>query len=306
MSFTARLVGPYRAVRDWIQGRQEAEETRALLGSIRSAQVRAIQSPASLHELEFRVFSQFGDDGILQWLVSRLPEIPKTFVEFGVEDYMEATTRFLLVNDNWSGLVMDGSERNMARLRSRPWYWRYDLTALPRFLTRHNVDTEIGQWLGERELGLLHIDVDGNDYWLWEAVTCARPAIVVVEYNASLGNERPVSIPYADDFDRLSAHASGQYFGTSLLALRHLAAARGYAFLGTNSAGNNAYFLLEAFADRPDFATLTATAGFTAPKFRDGRDAEGRLDHGDHEARKRAIRGLPLHDVVSGRVEPAP
>lgn len=180
------------------------------------------------------------------------------------------------------------------------------MTALPRFLTRTNVDSEIGRWLDGRELGLLHIDVDGNDYWLWEAITCVRPVIVVVEYNATLGDDHPVTTPYSDDFERLTAHASGQYFGASLPALRHLAASRGYAFLGTNSAGNNAYFLLETFAARDEFASLTASAGFTRSRFRDGRDATGRLDYGDFEARRRSIRGLPLVDVTSGRIVPAP
>ena len=61
-----------------------------------------------LHQAEFKVFSQFGDDGVIQYLIHRLRPLPDSFVEFGVQNYRESNTRFLLVNNNWRGLVMDG------------------------------------------------------------------------------------------------------------------------------------------------------------------------------------------------------
>jgi len=76
----------------------------------------------NLSEVEFQVFSQFGDDGIIQYLVSKLPLKNKTFIEFGVEDYRESNTRFLLVNNAWSGLVMDGSATHIQKIRSEQMY----------------------------------------------------------------------------------------------------------------------------------------------------------------------------------------
>lgn len=74
-----------------------------------------------LTQAEFRVFSQFGDDGIIQYIITKLnlPLAEKRFVEFGVKDYRESNTRFLLLNDNWSGLVMDGSEKYVSSNSSR-------------------------------------------------------------------------------------------------------------------------------------------------------------------------------------------
>src|SRR5690606_2503094 len=109
-----------------------------------------------------------------------------------------------------------------ARLRSRIWFWRHDLTALPCFITRENVDSLIVEWAVGRPVGLLHIDVDGNDYWLWEAITSVSPCIVIMEYNANMGSDRAITIPYEPNFARLSAHYSGQYAGASLAALAHL------------------------------------------------------------------------------------
>jgi hypothetical protein len=116
------IVTLYRRVRDWVQGTEAHERTRELIGMMLAERFAAKRQISSFHEVEFRVHSQFGDDGIIQWLVARLPSLPKRFVEFGVEDYTESNTRFLMVSRNWSGLVMDGSPANIARLRARKWF----------------------------------------------------------------------------------------------------------------------------------------------------------------------------------------
>jgi len=293
----------WHTFRDFVQARAQHERTRENLGALLARQVAGIQRPASMADIEFRVHSQFGDDGILQWLVARLPAIPKRFVEFGVEDYTEANTRFLMVNNGWRGLVMDGSAKNIARLRRRPWFWRHALDAHTCFVTRDNVDREIAAWAAGEGVGLLHIDVDGNDYWLWDAIQSIAPVIVVMEYNAVLGAGRAITIPYQADFRRLAAHHSGQYFGASLAALTHLANAKGYALIGSNTAGNNAYFVRREHLDE-NVREVGVADAYAIPTFHDSRDATGRLDHRNLAGRQAAIRGLPMINVVSGCIEP--
>src|SRR6476646_5384843 len=70
----------------------------------------------NIQAAEFRVFSQWNDDGIIQFLINYLDIDQKTFIEFGVENYREATTRFLLENNNWKGLILDGSKKNIESL----------------------------------------------------------------------------------------------------------------------------------------------------------------------------------------------
>ncbi|TPG08652.1 hypothetical protein EAH88_10455 [Rhodanobacter glycinis] len=299
----ARIISYYRRVKAWVQGSDAHERTLELLGAFLAQQVAIKQYVSSLHDVEFRVYSQWGDDGIIQWIISHLPSIPKRFIEFGVEDYSESNTRFLMVNNNWTGLVMDGSPENIYRLRRRKWFWRYGLTALPCFVTRDNVNSLIADWVANREIGLLHIDVDGNDYWLWDAIRCISPSICIMEYNAVFGSERAVTIPYSADFRRFDAHYSGQYFGASLAALTMLARARGYALIGTNSAGNNAYYVRTDLLNN-DLRELGVAEAFTTPNFRDSRDRRRRLDYLSHDQRQSLIRGLPVLDVVSGRTEP--
>jgi hypothetical protein len=198
---------------------------------------------------------------------------------------------------------MDGSSDKIARLRGRKWFWRYGLTAIPRFLTRDNVDAMISGWADGSEIGLLHIDVDGNDYWLWDAVKCTSPGIVIMEYNALFGGEREITIPYAPDFQRRAAHYSGQYAGASLAALAHLAAAKGYALVGSNSAGNNAYFVRTNLLG-DGLREVSVADAFVKPNFRESRDQRGRLDYLSYEQRQASIRGMPVVNVRTGQTEP--
>ena len=253
---------------------------------------------ADLSAVEFRVFSQWGEDGIIEWLAAHVP-VPNTrFVEFGVETFAEANCRFLLQNRNWKGLVMDGSAANMEALKASPLYWMYDLTAKPAFVTRENINDLIEEAGFGGPLGLLSIDIDGNDYWVWEALTVAQPAIVVCEYNPILGDKNPIAVPYSPNFHRLEAHYSGLYFGASIAALRHLAGKKGYRFLGTNANGINAFFVRDDMAD--SVLPLIQTPKAFPSRHRDSRDESGALSFTGGLGRLLLIKNMPVVDVESG------
>lgn len=279
------------------------DELKLLVGTQLSHAVAARQGYSKLAELEFKVFSQFGDDGIIQYLAARLALPHRTFVEFGVEDYSESTTRFLLQKDNWSGFVMDGSAECIERLRRAPYFWKHEIEAKCAFVTRENIGALLrehtGHWPG---IDLLHIDLDGNDYWVWREIEL-QPAIVIVEYNSVFGIERAITVPYAADFRRAEAHYSHLYWGASLKALHRLAGEKGYAFIGCNSAGNNAYFVRRD-AMNAAVAEIPLEQGYVRSKFRESRDRAGRLAFLGGPARAEAIRGMPVHDLEQGRVVP--
>ena len=211
----AQLASILRGVRRLQQAVTAVQEA---LGRIESRQVRGLDS-AALADREFRVFSQWGEDGIIQHLIRAVPVAQRVFVEFGVENYTEANTRFLLTNDNWSGLVIDGSEDHIRSVKKDAIYWRHNLKAVSAFVTRENINALLRENGLTGEIGLLSIDVDGNDYWVWEAIDAVQPAIVVIEYNARFGPERAVTVPYDAAFVRQKAHHSMIYYGASLAAL---------------------------------------------------------------------------------------
>jgi hypothetical protein len=278
---------------------REIELNRVLLGTMMSRQLPA--NATSLREVEFRVFSQFGDDGIIQYLLQHV-DAPESFIEFGVETYRESNTRFLLVKDNWRGLVIDGSETNVASIRTLSEFWRHDLTAVASFITRDNINDLFTSAGFTGEVGLLSVDIDGNDYWVWEAIEVVSPVIVVAEYNSVFGPEAKVSVPYAADFTRRAAHHSNLFFGASLAALCDLAERKGYAFVGSNGNGNNAYFVrLDRLGDLP---ALSAAEGYVESRFRESRDSSGNLTHLSGTARLDEIAHLPVHDFATGSVRP--
>jgi len=270
-----------------------------MLGCLLSKQQLSQNAIENLVDVEFKVFSQFGDDGIIQWLIRKIPNLNHTFIEFGVANYRESNTRFLLMNNNWHGFVMDGSEKNIHEIMNSEYYWKHDLVAKKAFIDAENVNDLISESGFNAEIGLLHIDVDGNDYWIWKAISRISPSIVIVEYNCVFDRLGPVTIPYDPAFIRNNAHHSNLYFGTSIAALIHLAGIKDYAFVGCNSAGNNAYFVKNSLLSAA-VREMTYEKGFVESKFRESRDINGNLTYVRGDARLPVIRGLPLVNVITG------
>jgi hypothetical protein len=249
-------------------------------------------------DYEFKVFSQTGEDGIIQHLVANI-EIPvRSFVEFGVQDYQESNTRYLLKNDRWKGLIIDGDPVNLAKIRADATYYMHDLEAIASFVTRENIDDLIRRAGLKGDIGLLSIDIDGNDYWVWERITTIQPRIVIVEYNSTFGAQAEVTVPYTPDFFRGRAHYSHLYYGASLAALHSLGAQKGYDLVGVNSYGNNAFFVRRDCGH--PFEALSAARAFRACPARESRDQAGRLSFAGGQDKLALIQHLPVVNVATG------
>ena len=235
------------------------------LGRIETRQTSNIKSD-NLNDYEFRVFSQWGEDGIIQHLVRSIDIPRKYFVEFGVQDYRECNTRFLLINNNWSGLVMDDSAENVERITRDMIYWAYDLKSVQAFVTRDNINELLRKNGVTGEIGLLSIDIDGNDFWIWQAIDVINPIIVVIEYNHRFGQQAAVTIPYKETFDRTKTDHAPIYFGASLQALCWLAKRKGYVFVGCSSNGVNAFFVRRD-KQPPNIRELSPEEGYFEGKF---------------------------------------
>ena len=172
------------------------------------SELHSKKESVDLRDYEYKVFSQWGEDGIIQRLINEIPIETRTFIEFGVEDFSESNCRYLLMKDNWSGVRIDGSANNMNRLRQSYLYWRYDLNAIDAFVTRENINDLLARSGFGEDVGILSIDIDGNDYWVWEAINVVSPALTIVEYNARFGADRAVTTPYKPDFFRTTAHTT--------------------------------------------------------------------------------------------------
>lgn len=246
-------------------------------------------------QAEFRVFSQWGEDGIIQFLVNRVPIERRVFVEFGVENYTESNTRFLLTNDQWSGLVIDGSAENIAYIRRDPIYWAANLKAEQAFVTKDNINDLLSKNGIAGDIGLLSVDIDGNDYWVWQAIDTISPRIVICEYNGHFGPAAEVTTPYDPAFVRDAAHFSKVYYGASIAALCSLAARKGYSLVASNSAGNNVFFVRnDVLGSLP---ALSPAQAYRYAQFREYHDEHGTLTFDDLATRLRKIGHLPVYDL---------
>jgi hypothetical protein len=245
---------------------------------------------------EYRVFSQAGDDGIIQRLVREVPIRQRIFVEFGVQNYTESNTRFLLLKDNWSGLVMDASQKDIDYIRRDPICARHDLRSVCAFISADNINRLLEENLPVRDIGLLSIDIDGNDYWIWKAIQSVNPAIVITEYNFRFGPSRAVTVPYDEHFQRGQAHYSHIYYGASLKALWLLAREKGYDLVCCNSYGNNAFWISKELRP-PSLPALTPEQAYGAGKFQEARDAKGRLAFLTLEQEMKILETLPLVEI---------
>jgi hypothetical protein len=278
----------------------EVHKSLLMNGKILSQLNSQKQNIESLDEVEFQVFSQRGEDGVIQYLISKI-EIPnKIFVEFGVETYTESNTRFLLMNNNWSGLILDGSEKNIDFIKKDFIYWKYDITAKNSFITKDNINDLISNYTKTEDIGLLSVDIDGNDYWVWEAINCIKPRIVICEYNSAFGSEKKLTIPYKENFIRSEEHYSELYFGASLAAFCDLATKKGYQFVGTTSAGVNAYFVRNDVAS--PFRKYNQKEGFNESANRDSKTKEGKLSFLRHSERLQIIEEMPVFDLEKGEI----
>ena len=281
----------------------KTDETQLLaLGSLLSKQQCQMNSN-NLNDYEFKIFSQWGDDGLIQYLIKNIVVENETFIEFGVQDYYESNTRFLMMNNNWKGFVMDGSRKNMVKLKNQSWYWKYSLTCKAIFIDKENIN----ELLAETEfsnIGLLHIDLDGNDAHILNELNLTRlnPSIIIMEYNAVFGKDRPISVPYDRDFIRTNKHYSNLYFGASLPALTYIANNKQYALIGCNLAGNNAYFIRRDLLNK-NIKEVSVTEAYKESKFREGRNKDYTLSYLNGDERYEAIKGLKVINVKTNEME---
>lgn len=229
--------------------------------------------------------SQHDEDLILEDIIQKIGVGPRKFVEFGFGPSENNTLSFA-VHHRASGLYIDGSKRTcLTAQRTFSLIGRSDIRVLNAWITKENIDSLIGSG----DIDVLSIDVDGNDYWLWREIHSVRPRIVIVEYNASFGPERAVTVPYDPAFERHQKHSSGIYHGMSLGAAVNLGNSKGLALVACDSEGLNAFFVQRTFL-KPELPEVSVEQAYRPHGYR--------LSRGISQAEQEAIvYSLPVVEV---------
>jgi len=218
--------------------------------------------------VEFRNYSQNGEDGILWYIFSIIGTTNKRCVEICAGSGEQCNTSNLIINHGWTGMLCDGAESNVSRgqqfFASHPDTLQYPPKFVHAWITAENVDSLIGSNSFGGEIDLLSLDIDGIDYWLWNAIKVASPRVVIAEVQAIWGAERSVTVPYRPDFRAGFFKGFGIYSGASLPAFVKLAKSKGYRLVGCQRYGFNAVFLRNDVGER-DFPEVSARDCFSHP-----------------------------------------
>jgi mRNA-degrading endonuclease RelE of RelBE toxin-antitoxin system len=203
-----------------------------------------------LKDTGFRVFSQFEEDGKLLFIFSVLGMEKKTFIEIGSDDGINSNSANLYFNFGWHGLFIDGNKKSIKRgkrfFSKYPHPWFYAPKFVCAMVKRENINQLIEDAGFKGEIGLLSIDIDGNDYWVWDALDVVQPQVVIIETHNEFGFE-DIVVPYDPDYFYPGKHPV--YHGASPVAITKLAKQKGYRLVGANELGFNFIFVRNGLGD---------------------------------------------------------
>ena len=235
---------------------------------------------SNLNEVDFKVFSQNGEDGIIDYLLFSLHIEKPKFIEIGVGDYYESNTRFLFERSSGDGLIIDIIDNFQKRVEKNIRLWRGNLKILNRKIDSENILATLKEFNFFDNIDLFSIDVDGIDYWILEKMPKKFCKLIVAEYNPYFGSNLEISVPNDKNFDRSKYHHSNLCFGASLKSIINLLDRKGFVFLGTNLFKNNAFFVNSDFKDNLflEIPNNNELNSFTNASFRESRDINNKLN----------------------------
>jgi hypothetical protein len=271
-------------------------------GAILSSRIHS-SNFQDLWDAEVKVYSQWGEDGILDFLCEKLKISKPNVIELGSGDFQECNSRFLFENRNANIFAVDAREDLNSTVTRNNETWKSHLFSKQTWITPDNINAlivEANEIIGF--VDILSIDLDGNDFWVLKNADLRGIRIVVVEYNPLFGSTFNVTVPRDDAFDRTIKHSSGLYYGASIQAFIELLRIKGFTFIGTNRVGNNAFFVASEFDEMIPIRPRTDLTVYTDWRIREARSDSGELSLSSGLNRLTEISTLELVNPSNGKL----
>lgn len=256
----------------------------------------------NLWDAEVSVFSQWGEDGILDYLLQRLQLSKPKFMEIGAGDFSECNSRFTLQYRNCSAYLVDARLDLIENLERSFSLWKASVRAESVLVTPKNVNQIFERAKSFMDgIDVLSLDIDGIDYWVAQELDWTDVKIAVIEYNPVFGHRHPISVPLDDFTTRFNAHYSGLYFGASLPAWINLMEKAGLTFVGSNRIGNNAFFIRKDFCEKISFPIpkIHDLIQFVDWRVRDSRSKDGALTYISLNDARSLLQGMEVINTTS-------
>ena len=251
-----------------------------------------------LEDAENKIFSQNGEDGIIDFIVQRLGLRKPTFVEIGVGDYSEANTRLIYEMYYSRGLIVDLVNNFKDKVSINVNLWRGNLNVVERKVTSQNINSLLKEYF-PHPIDLFSIDIDGIDYWIIKELREKISKIFILEYNSIFGSEIEISVPNINNFSRKEYHYSNLCFGASIKAYVKLMDQKGYYLLGVNRLRNNAFFINKDYPKLNFFPRIKEIdeKEMTNLNFSESRDQNGHLSYLDKNEGLKQILDCDIVDL---------
>ena len=242
---------------------------------------KRMKDPLALENYGYKVYSQNDEDGIIREIFKRIGTETKEFIEFGVQNGLECNTHFLL-HHGWHGLWLEENADSCKQISNkfRPVIKNGQLKVVKAFITRENIEEFIA---GNRNAhdkssmpDLLSIDIDGNDWYVWKAISSIKPRLVCIEYNGKF----PPDLNWKQAYDAKHVWDKTDWQGASLKAMELLGREKGYVLVGTNLSGANAFFVRKDLVSKKLF-----TCGDTAEELYNPYRSHLKFEAPGHESR---------------------
>lgn len=254
-----------------------------------------------IEDAEIKIFSQNGEDGIIDYIVQKLNLKKPSFVEIGVGDYSESNTRLLYEMYYGNGLIVDVNEDLKKKVSQNVNLWKGNLNVVETKVSSQNINSLLSESF-PYSIDLFSIDIDGIDYWVINELKDKISKIFILEYNSIFGSELEVSVPNSDNFSRKEYHYSNLCYGASLKAYVKLMDRKGYYLLGVNRLRNNAFFINKDYPKPIFFPKIKEIKRkeSTNLNFSESRDQNGGLSYLDKNDGLRKILDCDIIDLSNG------
>jgi hypothetical protein len=259
----------------------------------------------NLWDYEVRVYSQWGEDGILDYLTQKLNIFKPKILEIGVGDFTECNSRALVEYKNASAYLVDINETLETAINSSELNWKTHLRTETIWVRPTNINKIVENAKNFMNgIDIISLDIDGIDYWVMESMSIPEDVkIIIVEYNPIFGSQFELTVPLLDNFDRSKEHFSHLYFGCSLKAWITLFKNRQFEFIGSNRVGNNAFFINKEFSDALTVSSFNNLDIYTDWRIRESRDISGKLNYLSGNERLKEIFEVPIFELKTKSVK---
>ena len=259
----------------------------------------------NLNDLDYKIYSQNGEDGIIDYLLSSLSIDKPKFLEIGVGDYSECNTRFVYERSSTKGVVIDCIEDLENKISKNVSLWRGDLKIVNKRISSQNIIDSLNEFSALSDLDLFSLDIDGIDYWVLKKMPSNFSKIAVIEYNSVFGPDFKITTPDIKNFDRKKYHFSNLCFGASLRAIIDLMQEKNFTFVGTNLTRCNAFFVHNNYSDfintqLPDLENLSQ---HTNSNIRESRDRNDNLNYLSGNERIKNIFECEIFDIEDQKLK---